>query len=98
MRRFRLALGTVPLTLVLIAAAGGCSSHYYEIVLRPDGDAIERQLTCWKQQNSTKILEDFPRDRLEKIASEYSAEPTEKLKQKHSISNHRHSRWYEEGP
>ncbi len=86
MRRFRLALGTVPLTLVLVAATCGCSSHYYEIVLRPEGDAIERQLTCWKQQNSTKILEDFPRDRLEKIASAYSAVPTEKLKQKHSFS------------
>ena len=86
MRRFRLALGTVPLTIVLVAAIGGCSSHYYEIVLRPDGDAMERRLTCWKQQNSTKILEDFPRERLEKIASAYSAVPAAKLKQKHSFS------------
>ncbi len=86
MGRFRLALALVPLALLLVAAAGGCSTYYYEIVLRPDGDAIERQLTCWKQRYNTAVIEDFPRDRLEKIATAYAAVPAAKLNQKHSFS------------
>jgi hypothetical protein len=76
----------IPLALLLAVIGSGCSTSYYEIVLIPDGDAVERQLTCWKQRNEAAALEAFPADRLKQIASAYSAVPAAKLDQKHSFS------------
>lgn len=85
MRRFRSTFRSPLLALLIVSGAGGCSTYQYEIVLRPDGDAIERQLTCWKEQTNTASLEDFPRERLERIATAYSTQPAAKLNQKHSF-------------
>ncbi len=86
MHRLPIASTTFSLALLFIAAAGGCSKYHYEITLRPDGDALERQLTCWKESANSHAVEAFPRARLEKIANAYSALPAAKLDQKHSFS------------
>lgn len=65
----------------------GCSTYHYQITLRPDGEALERELTCWREATyqGTPRLANFPSDALAKIAAAYEAEPSAKLDQKHTF-------------
>ena len=64
---------------LLIAFVMGCNTdHYeYEITLIPKGEALERQLICWRKHTSqvqTRIIS-FPKAELQRIAAAYETPP-----------------------
>ncbi len=70
----------------------GCSSNQYEIELKPDGESVERSLTCWNV-GSTPAEEGsegseygaFSEEELQRIAAAYGAPVPKKLDQKHTF-------------
>lgn len=69
-------------------AAAGCEYNQYEIELRPDGSAMERQLTCWRVRdkgNNEYELSKFSSVELEEIAKHYPEKLTGATSLKHGF-------------
>lgn len=55
----------------------GCDENAYEVVLRPDGKGLVRELTCWRWDPDAqgKPLRPFPQAELNRIAKAYEQDP-----------------------
>ena len=49
----------------------GCGQTHYEISMKPEGEVMERTLTCWLSGSDAKPV-DFPADELERFAKLYA--------------------------
>ncbi|NUQ62229.1 MAG: hypothetical protein HUU20_07060 [Pirellulales bacterium] len=70
MRCFLAALGLVA------AGLAGCVRDYYEVEMRSDGKAIQRTLTCWREEagNQPKIVP-VSQEQVNRLRQVYKSEP-----------------------
>jgi hypothetical protein len=47
----------------------GCEKNKYRLVLTPKGDVMQRELTCWREDNDKKTP--YPQEELDRIAKAY---------------------------
>jgi hypothetical protein len=92
--QFSLATGIITMTRHLVSFIGlgilsvvsaGCQDHnHYEIELTPDGPALDRQLTCWRERHEKKetILLNFFEEELGALETVYG-KPSEQPEPRH---------------
>lgn len=72
------------LILSVAVAFAGCTAKHYEIELKPMGESIEREITCWEQtSNEPPQVVSFSEDELKRIAAAYHVDVSSDKAEKH---------------
>ncbi|NQT36918.1 MAG: hypothetical protein HQ581_05490 [Planctomycetes bacterium] len=79
MRRFFMLLATAG---ILAAVAAGCGHNCYVVEITPEGDGIQRKLTCWYVDSEGRVSA-LPDDELEKLVAIYGGRETPDSADKH---------------
>lgn len=77
---FVVAMGFVGMTIL-----AGCIHNTYDVVMHPEGETLERELTCYRghEQDGEQKLTEFPGQELERFNAVYDSHSTSDQGKKH---------------
>lgn len=82
-----LRAGVCCMVIIVLVGLLGCERDYYEVEMRPDGEALHREVTVWRertQDDETKLVE-LPLKDLQRIAAAYDKETPASEPKKHTF-------------